>query len=314
MPAIVISEFMDEDAINGILVGHDVLYDATFVDRRPELFKAVAEARALIVRNRTKVDAELLEHAHKLEAVGRLGVGLDNIDLDACAKRGIKVYPATGANDLSVVEYVIATTLVLLRGAFLSTVEVIAGDWPRTRLMGREISGKRMGLVGFGSIGRNTGARAAALGMEVVGYDPHLPASDKIWSQPWGKVAALDLDTLLQTSDVVSLHVPFTAETKNLIDRAALAKMKRGAILVNAARGGVLDEAAVAEALRSGQLGGAALDVFVKEPMTKESGSIFAGCPNLILTPHIAGVTVEANTRVSKLVAEKIRDHLAGSH
>lgn len=312
MATIVISEFMDEDAVKGILAGHDVLHDATLVDRRADLLAAVANARALIVRNRTKVDAEVLRHAQKLETVGRLGVGLDNIDVEACKVRGIAVYPATGANDLSVVEYVIATTLLLFRGAYLSTAEVIAGEWPRIKLMGREAAGKRMGLVGFGSIGRNTGARAMALGMEVVGYDPNLPANDKIWSQPWGKVAALDLDTLLQTSDVVSLHVPFAAETKNLIDRAALAKMKRGAILVNAARGGVVDEAAVAEALRSQQLGGAALDVFVTEPMTRESGKIFAGCPNLILTPHIAGVTVEANTRVSRMVAEKIRDHLAG--
>jgi (S)-sulfolactate dehydrogenase len=178
--------------------------------------------------------------------------------------------------------------------------------------MGREVAGKRLGLVGFGSIGRNTGQRAAALGMEVVAHDPNLAASGPTWSQPWGKVASLDLDTLLRTSDVISLHVPLIAATKNMIGRAAITKMKRGAIVVNAARGGVIDEEAVAEALRSGQLGGAALDVFVQEPMTKDSGKIFAGCPNLILTPHIAGVTVEANTRVSNMVAEKIRDHLAG--
>jgi (S)-sulfolactate dehydrogenase len=312
MTDIVISEFMDEDAIRGILKGHDCIYDPTLVDRRADLLAAVAGARAVIVRNRTKVDAEVLKHGAKLEAVGRLGVGLDNIDVDACKARGIAVYPATGANDLSVVEYVIASTLLLLRGAFASTASVIAGEWPRTKLMGSEAAGKRLGLVGFGSIGRNTGQRAAALGMEVVAYDPNLAASDPTWSQPWGRVASLDLNTLLQTSDIISLHVPLIAATKNMIDRDAIAKMKRGAIVVNAARGGVIDEQAVAEALRSGQLGGAALDVFVQESMTKDSGKVFAGCPNLILTPHIAGVTVEANTRVSNMVAEKIRDHLAG--
>ena len=144
--------------------------------------------------------------------------------------------------------------------------------------------------------------------MTVAAYDPHAPVGD----QPWGKVKALSLDALLQQSDVVSLHVPLTEETRNVIDRACLARMKRGAILINAARGGVLDEAAVADALKSGALGGAALDVFAQEPLTKERAQVFAGCPNLILTPHVAGVTVEANARVSAMVAEKIRDHLGG--
>lgn len=314
MAEIVISEFMDEDAVSGILAGHDVLYDATLVDRRAELFTAVANARALIVRNRTVVDAALLAQARRLEAVGRLGVGLDNIDVAACTARGIAVYPATGANDAAVVEYVVAAILLLSRGAFAATAAVAAGEWPRTKLIGREIGGKRLGLIGFGAIGRKVGAVAAALGMRVAGYDPHIAATDRAWSQPWGKVASTDLDTLLQTSDVISLHVPLTEETRNLINRAAIARMRRGAIVVNAARGGVIDEAAIAEALQSGQLGGAALDVFAQEPLPKERGQLFARCPNLLLTPHIAGVTMESNGRVSRLVAEKIRDHLAGGH
>ena len=311
MAAIVISEFMDENAI-GILVGHDVLYDASLVDRRADLCTVLGEARALIVRNRTQVDAALLAAAPKLAAVGRLGVGLDNIDIAACKARGIAVYPANGANDAAVVEYVIAAMLVLLRGVFGATGAVIAGEWPRTKLMGHEAGGKRLGLIGFGAIGRKVGACAAALGMQVAGYDPHISAGDAAWTQAWGKVAALDLDSLLRDSDVVSLHVPLTEETRNLLDRARIARMKRGAILINAARGGVVDEAAVADALRAGTLGGAALDVFAQEPLTKEQGHVFAGCPNLLLTPHIAGLSLEANTRVSRLVAEKIRDHLAG--
>jgi (S)-sulfolactate dehydrogenase len=311
MAAIVITEFMDEDAI-GILADHDVLYDATLVDRRADLSAALGEARALIVRNRTQVDAALLAAAPKLAAVGRLGVGLDNIDVAACKARGIAVYPATGANDAAVVEYVIAAMLVLLRGVFAATDAVLTGAWPRTQLMGHEAGGKRLGLIGFGAIGRKVGACAAALGMQVAGYDPHVPAGDAAWTRNWGNVAALDLDRLLRDSDVVSLHVPLTEDTRNLLDRARIARMKRGAILINAARGGVLDEAAMAEALRAGALGGAALDVFTQEPLTKEQGQVFAGCPNLLLTPHIAGLSLEANTRVSRLVAEKIRDHLAG--
>jgi (S)-sulfolactate dehydrogenase len=309
MAAIVICEFMDEDAVTGILARFDVLYDASLVDRRDDLVTALGEARALIVRNRTKVDAELLVRAPKLQAVGRLGVGLDNIDVAACKARGIAVYPATGANDAAVVEYVIGTMLTLLRGAFAATEAVLAGEWPRTKLLGREAAGKRLGLIGFGAIGRKTGAAAAALGMEICTYDPHVAVGD----QPWGKVTPLALDALLKASDVVSLHVPLTEETHNLLDAKTIAQMKPGAVLINAARGGVLDEAAVAAALKSGALGGAALDVFVQEPLTKERAPVFAGCRNLILTPHIAGLTVESNMRVSRLVAEKIRDHLAGS-
>jgi (S)-sulfolactate dehydrogenase len=312
MAAIVITEFMDEDAIRGILGSHDVLYDPALVDRRDDLLSTVAKAEALVVRNRTRVDTALLDHAPKLKAVGRLGVGLDNIDMDTCKARGIAVYPATGANDAAVVEWMIAAMLMLLRGAFGASESVIAGEWPRTKLMGREAGGKRLGLVGFGSIGRKVGAVAAALGMTVCAFDPHIAAGAAAWSQPWGKVDRCDLKTLLRASDVISLHVPLTDATRNVIDAAAIAGMKRGAILINAARGGVVDEAAVADTLRAGQLGGAALDVFMQEPLTQERGQVFAGCPNLILTPHIAGVTVEANTRVSRMVAEKIRDHLAG--
>jgi (S)-sulfolactate dehydrogenase len=308
MAAIIITEFMDEDAIKSILAGHDVLYDQTLVDRRAELLAMLADLPALIVRNRTQVNAELLAKAPKLKAVGRLGVGLDNIDMAACKARGIAVYPATGANDIAVVEYAIGTMLSLLRGAFSATDAVIAGAWPRTKLLGREAAGKQLGIIGFGSIGRKVGALAVALGMRVVAHDPHIPAGDKIW----GTVTPRDLDTLLRDSDVVTLHVPFTPGTKNILDRVRMATMKRGAILINVSRGGVLDEAAVADALRSGALGGAALDVFEEEPLPKTRAQVFAACPHLILTPHIGGLTLEANDRVSRMVAEKIRDHLAG--
>ncbi len=311
MAAIVITEFMDEEAVHGLLGAHDVVYDPALVDRRDDLLAAMATADALIVRNRTQVDRDLLDRAPVLKALGRLGVGLDNIDVTACRARGIAIYPATGANDVAVVEWVIGTMLVLLRGAFGASDSVIAGEWPRTKLMGREARDKRLGLVGFGSIGRKVGAVAAALGMSVCAFDPQLAADDEVWHQPWGKVASCDLKMLLRDCDVVSLHVPLTDATRNMIDVTAIAGMKPGAILINAARGGVIDETAAAEALRAGHLGGAALDVFAHEPLTAERGRIFAGCPNLLLTPHIAGVTVEANTRVSHMVAEKIRDHLA---
>jgi (S)-sulfolactate dehydrogenase len=313
MPEIVIPEFMDEDAVREGLAGFDVLYDEKLVERPAELAVAAAEARALIVRNRTQVTRALVEGAKRLACVGRLGVGLDNIDVEACKARGIAVYPATGANDVSVAEYVIAAALMLLRGAYAATQDVIAGTWPRNRLIGRELSGKRLGLVGFGSIARETAKRAAALDMAVVAFDPYVPAEHPAWSQPFGRVVRLELDELLATSDVISLHVPLTGETRKLIDAGALRRMKPGAVVINAARGGIVDEAALAEALRSGRLGGAALDVFEEEPLCGERGAAFEGCPNLVLTPHIAGVTAESNVRVSWAIAEAVKKHLEGA-
>jgi (S)-sulfolactate dehydrogenase len=306
MPEIVISEFMDEAAIHASFAGRNVLYDPKLVDDPARLAAAVRDARALIVRNRTQVRGALLEGAARLEVVGRLGVGLDNIDVPACEARGIAVYPATGANDLSVAEYVITAALMLLRRAWLSTSRVVAGEWPRTDLMGREMDGKRLGLVGYGAIARVTGRMARALGMTVCAYDPLLAADHAAWQD----AERLELAALLATSDVVSLHVPLTDRTRNMLDAAAIRGMKRGAILVNAARGGVVDELALCEALRAGQLGGAALDVFEREPVDAAYGARFDGVPNLVLTPHIAGVTDESNVRVSSVTAAAVARHL----
>lgn len=306
MAEIVISEFMDEAAIRASFGGRDVLYDPKLVDDAPRLAAAVRDARALIVRNRTQVRGALLESAQRLEVVGRLGVGLDNIDVPACEARGIAVYPATGANDLSVAEYVITAALMLLRRAWFASARVAAGEWPRTELMGRELAGKRLGLVGYGAIARVTGRMARDLGMSVAAYDPLLPADHAAWAH----AIRQPLTELLKDSDVVSLHVPLTDATRNMIDARAIATMRRGAILVNAARGGVVDEAALCESLRAGHLGGAALDVFAREPVDAAAGALFAGVPNLILTPHIAGVTEESNVRVSAVTAEAVARHL----
>ncbi len=308
MADVVISEFMDEAAIRAHLADFDVLYDPQLVDQPEQLEAAVAKARALIVRNRTQVRGALLAAAPRLCVVGRLGVGLDNIDVEACRARGIEVYPATGANDLSVAEYVLTAALVLLRGAWFASAQVIAGEWPRQRSMGRELAGQQLGLIGYGAIARETAARARALGMRIAGFDPYL-ADDH---PAWATTQKMPLAELLASSDVVSLHVPLTQETRHLIDAAALATMKRDAILINAARGGVVDERALVAALRAGRLGGAALDVFEQEPVDAEYGQRFAGIPNLLLTPHIAGVTLESNMRVSAVTAARVAARLQG--
>jgi (S)-sulfolactate dehydrogenase len=304
---IVISEFMDLPAVESLRAGFHVDYAPELVDDRAALRERIAGADALVVRNRTRVDRELLGAAPRLRAVGRLGVGLDNIDVGACEAAGIAVFPATGANSLAVAEYVIATAMLLLRGAYLSSAEVAAGKWPRQRLSsGREIAGKVLGLVGFGGIGQLTARLAQGLGMRVLAADPMLPADAPVWSATG--VGRRELDALLAEVDVLSLHVPLTDATRGLIDAARLARMKPDAVLVNTARGGIVDEAALAEALREGRLGGAALDVFTDEPLA--AGSPLADVPHLILTPHIAGVTRESNERVSTMIADRISEFL----
>jgi (S)-sulfolactate dehydrogenase len=296
MPDIVVTEFIDEAALAG-LAAYAVHYDKTLHARPDEIARLAAGARALVVRNQTQVRGPLLDACRRLEAVGRLGVGLDNIDLDSCRARGIAVLPATGANDIAVAEHVIAGTLILLRGAYHSTDQVIAGAWPRNALIGREASGRTLGLVGYGGIARQVAARAAALGMRILASDPFAPIS------PPAESAALD--RLLAESDVVSLHVPLTPSTRGLLGAGEIARMKHGAVVINTARGGIIDEAALAAALKEGRLGGAMLDVFAAEPVPP--GNPFAGVPNLVLTPHIAGVTEESNARVSTVTVENVR-------
>jgi (S)-sulfolactate dehydrogenase len=306
MAEVVISEFMDEAAVKDLAASYDVLYDPTLVERPDELVTTVSTALALIVRNRTQVRGDLLDAAAHLEVVGRLGVGLDNIDLDVCQARGIAVVHAEGANVMSVTEYVLAGILLLLRRAFLATAEVLAGEWPRTRLLGHEVEGKTLGLVGFGAIAREIAPRARALGMHVVAHDPFVAADDPAWTRL--TVARCTLSELLREADAVSLHVPLSEKTRHLIDAEALARMKADAVLINSARGGVVDEQALVASLRSGHLAGAMLDVFETEPLP--AGSHWVGVPNVILTPHIAGVTAESNVRVSGKVAAAVRQAL----
>jgi len=304
---IVISEFMDEAAVAALRADFDVRYEPDLVDRRDALAAALAGADALVVRNRTQVDATLLAAAPGLKAVGRLGVGLDNIDLPACQARGIAVLPATGANARAVAEYVIASALMLLRGAYHRSAQVAAGAWPRTELSnGLEAESRTLGVVGFGGIGRLTARLAQGLDMQVVAHDPMLRDDDPAWRD--ARVQPLPLHDLLGRADVLTLHIPLTDATRNLLDARRLAAMKRGAVLINTARGGIVDEAALADALRSGHLRGAAIDVFGDEPLPADSP--LAGAPNVVLTPHIAGLTQEANARVSSMVAQRVAQAL----
>lgn len=303
MSSIFISEFITSQALETLRSRHDVTYKPESYKQRAELISALHNIDALIVRNLTQVNQELLDGAPNLKVVGRLGVGLENIELPACAQHNIKVIPATGANAESVAEYVIGTALALTRGFLPATAQTLGGTWPRAHFSGyHEFTGNTLGIVGFGSIGRVTAQKALAFGLHCIAYDPMISANSiDVDGTP---VPLISLDELLACSDAVTLHLPLLPETRGLFSATTLDKMKQGACLINTARGGIVDEKALAERLRSGRLGGAALDVFEKEPATDLSH--FAGLTNLIATPHIAGVTSESNDRVSQMIADEV--------
>lgn len=308
MARVVITEFMDESAVARLRAAHDVLYDPTLVDDPARMLAEAPGADAWVVRNRTPVRGELLRALGRCRVIGRLGVGLDNVDVAACEARGLPVIPATGANARSVGEYVITTAMMLLRGAYGASAELAAGAWPRARLSGgRELSGRTLGLVGFGSIGQTVAALARALGMEVIAFDAMRDEDDPIYARMGVRWTAFG--QLIAASDVLSLHVPLDPGTRGLIDAFRLGQMKPDAILINTSRGGVVDEQAVAAALRAGTLGGAALDVFEQEP--PGASAHFVDCPNLLLTPHVAGLSQDSNHRVSAMIAERVLEALA---
>jgi (S)-sulfolactate dehydrogenase len=304
---ILITEFMDESAVDLLKRKYNVYYDNSLAEDSISLVKLIYKMKALIVRNKTLVTRELIENAPNLTCVGRLGVGLDNIDLNACEEQNITVYPALGANSHSVAEYVICASMLLLRKAYFKKNEMIAGNWPRQESSGSEVYGKTLGLIGFGDIAQKTRDLALGLGMKTVAYDPYLDKDSNVWKE----TKNLDLDNLLSISDIISLHIPLSKETKNLIDEKKLRLIKNSSVIINAARGGVIDENQLAKLLKENKIGGAALDVFNEEPVNKECAKKFEGINNLILTPHIGGVTKESNERVSEMIAKKIDIHLS---
>lgn len=303
MADVIVTEFMDELGLEPLRQRFDVVYDAKLVDDRARLLGSLAGARALIVRNRTRVDDSVLAAGPQIEVVGRLGVGLDNIDLGACRKRGVKVLAAEGANEVSVAEYVVAGAIMLLRaGAFHVTGEVIAGKWPREKVIGQDIMGKTFGLLGFGAIARQVAKRMAPFGVRLLACDPFVPADDAAWREL--AVERASIEDLLARSDIVSIHTPLTAKTRHMIGETAIASMRKGAVIINTARGGIIEERALAAALRSGYIGGALLDVVEEEPL--RDATHLQDVPNLILVPHVAGVTRQSNLRISELTGRNV--------
>jgi D-3-phosphoglycerate dehydrogenase/(S)-sulfolactate dehydrogenase len=302
---IVVSEFIWEEGLQILSEQGDVVYDADLWKK--DLARELVDADALVVRNQTRVTREMIRGASRLKVIGRLGVGLDNIDLAAAREAGIPVVYARNANAISVAEYVFAAMLTFARRLEEATAHVKGGGWNRRLYTRMELYGKTLGLIGTGEIGTRLAHRAQAFGMKILGYDPFIPPYEVACTE-FG-VQLTDLETVLSRADFVSLHVPLNSATRNLINRETLALMKPSAYLINTSRGGVVNEDDLYHALKEGRISGAALDVLVQEP--PQDSPLFK-LDNVILTPHIAGLTEEAQVKTSVLVAQEVVKILRG--
>lgn len=274
-------------------------------ESRSRLMDLLSEAEGLVVRSGTRVDRELMDAAPQLRVIGRAGVGVDNIDLDEATRRGILVANALLANSVSAAEHAFALMLSQARNIARADATIRAGRWDRAAFRGVELHGKVLGLVGLGRIGTLVAQRALAFGMSVLAYDPYITADQA--RQAGGQLR--DLDSLLADSDFISLHLPRTPETENLLDAVAFSKVKPGVRIVNASRGGIIDEDALAAAIRSGRVAGAALDVFATEPLV---GGPLVDLPQVVLTPHLGASTAEAQDKAGLHVAEAVVAGLMG--
>ncbi|AKI98163.1 hydroxyacid dehydrogenase [Kosmotoga pacifica] len=267
---------------------------------KDQLIKKIDDIEFLVVRSATKVTADVLNAGKNLKVVGRAGTGLDNIDVKTARELGIKVYNTPGANAISVAELTLGLLLSLVRHIPRGTQGLKDGKWEKKALKGHEIFGKKIGIIGFGAIGQEVAKRAKAFGMEVIIYDPFVKETEL----PVKLVN--DLGELLEVADVVTLHLPLTESTKHIIGENEFAKMKDGVIIINAARGGIVDEQALYDALVSGKVLGAALDVFEVEPPMDELRRKLLGLDNVIATPHIGASTYEGQKRVGIEMAKKL--------
>ncbi|QWP76405.1 phosphoglycerate dehydrogenase [Lysobacter sp. K5869] len=269
------------------------------------LAAALKGVDAILVRSATKVPAEALADAAQLRVIGRAGAGVDTIDVEAATERGIAVMNAPDGNTLAAAEHAISLLFALARHIPRADAGMKAGEWPKNGLTGFELEGKKLGVIGLGRIGGTVARKAQGIGMEVAAHDPFLPAS----AAGKGSVPLKSLEELLAWADVVTLHIPRTKETTNLLSEASMRSMKKGAYLINAARGGLVDEAALLTLIEEGHIAGAALDTFVTEPLPADSP--LRANPKLILTPHLGASTSEAQQAVSTILARQIIDFVA---
>ncbi len=282
-------------------------FKVTVLEKRlseAELLPLVAETHALVVRSETKITRKIIEAAPQLRVVGRAGVGVDNVDVEAATQRGVVVMNTPGGNTISTAELTFSMLMALARKIPQAHLSMKAGEWNRKQFQGTELYGKTLGILGMGRIGSEVARRAIAFGMRVLAYDPYLALSRAKAMQ----VELTELDDLYARADFITVHMPMSDETRGILNQAAFAKMKKGVRVVNCARGGIIDEKALYDAIKSGQAGGAALDVYEVEPPPKEFA--LRDLPQVIMTPHLGASTEEAQENVGIEVAEAIIEYL----
>ena len=300
---ILISDGMHESGLSMLRAARGVEVDAPDQPSADEIMERLPDCDALVVRSRTKVTDDLLQRAVRLKVVGRAGTGVDNIDVQAASNRGILVMNTPGANAMAAAEHSLAMMFALARHIPQATQSMREGRWDKKIFTGTELYEQTLGIIGLGKIGSIVADRALCLKMEVIGYDPYIiPEAAAVMG-----VECVSLDELLERSDFITLHTPMTAETRSIISREALRKVKPGVRIINCARGGLIDEEALYEALLEKRVAGAALDVFAQEPPT---ASPLLGLQNVIFTPHLGASSVQAQANVARTIASQILDYL----
>jgi len=308
MKKVLITEFMEQDSVDKMSENFDVTYDTSLHENQAKLSSLIVNTDAVIVRNKTQLTEDLLSKADQLTFVGRLGVGLDNIDTDYCSNNGIFVQPATGMNADSVAEYVITCSLSLLKNIAIAHHGTSSGQWPRTSIDSRELGGKTLGLLGFGVIGKKVSWLAQVFGAKVIAYDPFVKESEASKHN----VSLVKQEDLFDLSDVISIHLPLTDQTRDLINARSFNLMKQNPIIINSSRGSIVNEKDLLRAYSEKIISGFALDVYSSEPVEEDFYKHISNSMNCILTPHNSGVTTESNVRVSQFIAEKTINFLRG--
>ena len=298
---ILITEFINKNSLDELNNTFEIKFDEKLWEKKEELKEIIKDYDGLIVRNKTQVNKDILSNANNLKFIGRLGVGLDNIDTEYCKKNNIIVQPATGMNSDSVAEYVVNSSLTLLKKNHIIKEQTLQGKWPRTSIVTKELKGKILGLIGFGDISKKVLNLVNVFDVSCIAYDPFITSTQ----MEVEKVKKVSFDEILNLADIISIHVPLNNETKYLFDRQAFIKMKKQPIIINSSRGGVINEKDLIDAYKNKYISGFALDVFENEPVNEAFYNNITNDMNCILTPHIAGVTAESNVRVSNFIIDK---------
>ena len=301
---ILITEFIDQEALKILSKDFNVIYKKDIWENSDYLKKEINKFEGIIVRNKTNLNQSILEKAANLKYIGRLGVGLDNIDTEYCKKNNIFVQPATGMNADSVAEYVISSSLSLLKKTKLINAKTQSGQWPRTSITTNELKGKILGLIGFGDIAKKVLKLINAFEVTTIAFDPFITSQE----MEEHNVKKVTFENILSLADIISIHVPLNNETKYLFDKKTFQKMNNKPIIINSSRGGIINETDILEAYKNNYISGFALDVYEHEPVNKIFLKNITNDMNCILSPHIAGVTEESNTRVSEFIMNKTNE------